>query len=363
MTLTEKYLTNIGHVLGVNNLSKNCVAITQAASAKGNSCLNDSFILSQTGSNSQILLNKIRKIESINLIHDTFMEKNFEILDKILKNTGQTEIVINVDVEKRPYYGKHKDLSLYIHNETDHRGSTGSFFYQGISVKTRYGNIFIALNLLSILDNATDKCIPILKILKERYTIKTILFDRGYNNYKLVDTLNKLKVNYMIFWKKSGKKWKELIEELPDGSSCCVKHKKCWRFLGEKFDVDAKFTIIKQLKFKDTEKKYDWIFCTNMTFTQINKYVAQYRQRWGIETAFRVFDGGEIKTTSKNRCIRQMIYCLSALIYNLWILTKSKISKDLTFTNFFEVIIQYFREKYNIKLKFKEEIIHILKDI
>ncbi len=360
MTILDNYLTNIGHVLGINNLSKNCIAITHASNGKGNIALNGAFELTQTGANSQILLNKIRKIEYIQPIQEVFLEKNLRILNKILKKTGQKEIVVNVDIEKRPYYGIHKEDSIYIHNETDHRGSSGSFFYQGISVRTSYGNVFLSLNLLSVFDDPVKDAISVLEILKNKYAIKVVLFDRGYNSYELVDKLEKLELNYMIFWRKSGNKWKKIIEDLQDGNSCFVRKDTSWSFWGEKHLVNANFIVIKQFQFENDKKKYDWIFCTNLKFTQINKYIAFYRQRWGIETAFRVFDGGEIKTTSKNRCVRQIVYYLSALVYNLWILAKSQISKNLTFTNFYEVLLEYLKEKYNIQILYKNEIIDLL---
>ena len=360
MNLLNNYLTNIGNVLGINNLSKNCIAVTHASSGKGNLALNGAFELTQTGANSQILLKQIRRIYYINPIHEIFLETNLKILNKILKNTSQDEIIVNVDIEKRPYYGNHKESSIYIHNETNHRGSTGSFFYQGISVRTHYGNVFISLKLLSIFDDPVKDALTVLEFLKEKYNIKLVLFDRGYNSYELVDKLNTLGLNYMIFWRKSGKTWTTIFQELKDSSSCCVRKKVSWCFLGEKHLFDARFVIIKQLQFLDDKKKYDWIFCTNLNLNEIDKYVSFYRKRWGIETAFRVFDGGEIKTTSKDRCIRQMVYYLSALIYNIWILAKSQISKDLTFTNFYEVLLVYLRKIYNIQFLFKNEILELL---
>ncbi|MDI6721106.1 MAG: hypothetical protein QMD85_01855, partial [Candidatus Aenigmarchaeota archaeon] len=54
-----------------------------------------------------------------------------------------------------------------------------------------------------------------------------------------------------------------------------------------------------------------------------------YSRRWGIETSYRMKKEMRAKTTSKNYIIRLFYFLFSTLLYNLWILMDSIISKSL----------------------------------
>jgi len=75
-------------------------------------------------------------------------------------------------------------------------------------------------------------------------------------------------------------------------------------------------------------------FATNMDINENEAGMAVrlfdlYSKRWGIETSYRMKKELRAKTTSKNYVIRLFYFLFSTLLYNLWILIDSIISKSL----------------------------------
>jgi hypothetical protein len=72
----------------------------------------------------------------------------------------------------------------------------------------------------------------------------------------------------------------------------------------------------------------------------MSAYTEEYRYRWGIETSYRVEDGFEAKTTSRNFTLRVIYFMLSIILYNLWILTRVEVQGKAITVYFFKHIVK-----------------------
>ena len=105
--------------------------------------------------------------------------------------------------------------------------------------------------------------------------------------------------------------------------------------------------IAKKKGSKEDDKPDDKFiaFVTNIKFDDPERVVSvipeEYRYRWGIETSYRVEDGFEAKTTSRNFTLRVIYFMLSIILYNLWILTRVEIQSMTScfFKHIFEIEI------------------------
>ncbi|MDG6930548.1 MAG: hypothetical protein JRN26_03515 [Nitrososphaerota archaeon] len=50
----------------------------------------------------------------------------------------------------------------------------------------------------------------------------------------------------------------------------------------------------------------------------------EYRYGWGIETSYRVEDGFEARTTSRDFTLRTIYFMVAVLLYNAWILARTE---------------------------------------
>lgn len=104
---------------------------------------------------------------------------------------------------------------------------------------------------------------------------------------------------------------------------------------------------------KETSKDKVFIYATNtgeLTGEEIASYAKRYRERWGIETGYRVKDKLRVRTASDHYSIRLYLQLVSVLAYNLWTLVRALIERVITAHG------GKLRDEYRI-LIFKDDII------
>ena len=69
-------------------------------------------------------------------------------------------------------------------------------------------------------------------------------------------------------------------------------------------------------------KRHDFSFYTNVDVNEDNvmKYAELYRERWGIENGYLEKKDAKERTHSPDMGIRNFMFFLSVLLYNLWLL-------------------------------------------
>lgn len=83
---------------------------------------------------------------------------------------------------------------------------------------------------------------------------------------------------------------------------------------------------------KETSKDDVFIFATNageLSAGEIASYAKRYRERWGIETGYRVKDKLRVRTASDHYSVRLFLQLMSVLAYNLWTLVRALIQQVL----------------------------------
>jgi hypothetical protein len=296
--------------------------------------INESCKSSGQLSKSQVLYRKLDDIAKEKM-QELFKNNTISFL-KILKSFSRNrKFIISFDTTKEAFYG---DFSKAVDSIYLHQGSIAkeSFFYYefltaSITCNCQEKYILDAV-ILRCGDIIPDIVSKIVGWIKEKILIDVILFDRGFNSKELIYELNKLKVPYMIFWKKQGDWYLPHLKSLADGEFKLVRKKT--KFYKNKFSyvVDLKFVFIKQLKYED--KKYDWIFVTNISLKTAEGYIKRYKKRWGIETIYRVTDDIRAYTTSTKHIVRYFLFLFTCLVYNIWKYFQHFMGSKLTLANF-----------------------------
>ena len=114
------------------------------------------------------------------------------------------------------------------------------------------------------------------------------------------------------------------------------------------YEIGSKvYLVIARKKGSREEDKPDEkfiAFVTNIKFDDPERIVdiipEEYRYRWGIETSYRVEDGFEAKTTSRNFTLRVIYFMLSIILYNLWILTRVEVPGKAITVYFFTLMVK-----------------------
>lgn len=326
--------------------------------ANQNICIQQACENTGLYSHSKHILNYFKSF-TLEQIKEFFFESAITMLKVSIPQLNLRDLKLAVDITEESYYGKISKGDAFIWSRTPKSpaGATGCYKYLTISA-TNSNCKLILFNMMLQPGYMVEDIIPqILDEIKSLIHIKQVTFDRGFDNHKLVYELQRFNIKYLIFSKKN-KSTKKIFDDLEEGKSFSKMRTLKFYKWGYKYSCEARFVYIKAFQFKKTEEAYDWIFITNMNFESIQHTVASYRNRWGIETVFRVLKQDfRIKTTSKHQSVRLMCWFFSMLFYNIWQLAKYFISFQIKAKNFFNIVRFGFKKKYKLKSEFEDQIL------
>lgn len=312
----------------------------------------------QTGiySHSKNILNKFKELK-LDEIKEFFFYSCLAMLKLSIKQLNLRYLKLAVDITEEPYYGKLDNPYIWNRTPKSPNGATGCFKYLTISA-TNYNCKLILFNMMLSPGYEVEELIPsILDRIRDFIPIKQVTFDRGFQKKALIHELEKLSLNYLIFCPKN-----KITSKILDSM---IKHELKTKIRKFKYyknqtthKFESKYIFIKDYLFNKTEKSYDWIFATNMSFSSVRHTIASYRNRWGIETTFRVLKQDfRIKTCSKHQSVRLMCWFFSMLFYNIWQIAKFFISVTIKAKSLFETLRFGLKRKYNLKYYLEDRIL------
>ncbi len=228
---------------------------------------------------------------------------------KAIGRMGLGRCTLAIDPTAELYYGKNGKLN--VRQKKFEKGTDEAFTYVVLSVVKpkplplmalpyKQGNDLTTL-AKELLDYA--RSLPII--------IQCVLFDRGFYIGELIDYLSSEKIRYLIFVPQN-EAMKKYIAKTNNIASFnhkmrCNKRKSVWK-------VQTKIVVIKDL-IKNKED-YFWCFATNLR--QSLYLISKYKQRWQIETDFRVHDEARIKTKSNEMIVRYFYFLTSLILLANW---------------------------------------------
>lgn len=222
---------------------------------------------------------------------------------------GLGKTTLAVDITQELYYGKNGKLN--VRQKKFEKGTSETFAYVVLSVVKPNPLPLMALpyrqgdDLTTLVKELLDyaRSLPI--------TIQCVLFDRGFYIGDLIDYLSSERIRYLIFvpQNKAMKRYISQTENIAsfDHEIKYNKRKSLWR-------TQTRIVVI-----HDTfrrEKYYFWCFATNLR--QSLYLISKYKQRWQIETDFRVHDEARIKTKSNEPIIRYFYFLTSLVLLANW---------------------------------------------
>ena len=241
---------------------------------------------------------------------ETDMKRAFEFnTRKALFRMGLGKVVLSVDVTKELYFGKNGKLNVrQVKNE---KGTTEAFAFAVLSIAEPK-----PLPLMALPYKQGDDLASLVKELLEYarnlpIIIDAVLFDRGFYIWDLISYLASAKIRYLIFvpQNKAIKKYIAQTKLIASFEHVRKYNKYKGYFVGR-----TKIVVIKDLI--RNKKDYYWCFATNLKESLY--LIAKYKQRWQIETDFRVQDEARIKTKSNYFIIRYFYFLTSLVLLANW---------------------------------------------
>lgn len=241
------------------------------------------------------------------------LKKAFEFnAKKAIGRMGLGKVICAIDVTGELYFGKNGKMNVrQIKHEN---GAEESFSYVVLDIiKPR------SLPLMAIPYKQGDDLTSIIKELLDyarslKIIIEAVLFDRGFYIGDLIQYLNDKHMKYLIFVPEN-EAMKDYIK-LTD-KFAFFNHTIKWNKYKSTWETPVKIIIIlDKIWRKGKEIEYYWIFATNLKNSI--SLIRTYKQRWQIETDFRVHDEARIKTKSNVHLVRYFYFLISLVLMANW---------------------------------------------
>jgi len=361
--MKNQIINQFSKQLMVEERRKNKVTTMQVTSTLITSAINLAFVnesCKSTGqiSKSQVIYRKLKN-KTCDDVQACFQKINTKFLKFQKIFLRNRKLLVSFDTTKEAFYGEQSKAEdkNYLHEGSIAKES--EFYYEYLTCAITSNDA-----LKYILDAIIIPCgyyvedyvKKMLEFVKKHVVIDVVLFDRGFGSWGLIYELEKLGVKFIIFWKKQGEWYKKHFENLKDGEFKKILREEKYSRNKTKYKVNCQFVLIKQLEYED--KKFDWIFATNLCKNKAEDYVKRYKKRWGIETIYRVTDDIRIFTTSTNAVIRCFLFAFTCFVYNVWRSFQTYLGEEFTLSNFKTCTIIFLAEEKIIQptkyRKFKE---------
>jgi hypothetical protein len=255
---------------------------------------------------------------------------------KFLKIFGRNrKFLISSDTTKEAFYGdqsKAEDKTC-LHPGEIEKGSGYCYGYLTAAITSSVTEKYILDGIIAPRGYYVEDYVhDMAKFIIGHLPVEVALFDRGFTSWGVIYKLKKLNINFLIFWKKHGNWYQEHFKKLKDGKAIRINRKDNYKRFKSYFKVNSNFVLIKQLEYGN--KKYDWIFATNLNLKSAEDYVERYKKRWAIGTIYRVTDKIRAYTASTKPIIRYFLFMFTCLVYDIWRFFQMFLGESLTLSNF-----------------------------
>lgn len=226
--------------------------------------------------------------------------------------------ILAFDYTDEDFYGNVQGFD--IHGHTGKNGITGKFKFLtcsivGDDVPQKIPLLSVPIKLGHYKSHVINYCLSMIKpIIGE---IKLMLFDRGFYDKELMHELGEVQYPYLIFVPRHKDKKKVLFSMKEEDHKITI-HDFSFYKNGTKHEGQTILHFLKQLYDTRSEKKYDWVFATNVEEKTLGKVVPVYKKRWRIETGFRVQDDAFIKCKSKKMPVRYFVFLFGQMLQAQW---------------------------------------------
>src|SRR3989339_5725 len=232
---------------------------------------------------------------------------------------NEKEVILAFDYTDEDFYGDVQGFD--IHGWTGKDAVTGHFKFITCSIISddipeKIPLISIPIRLGHYKSSVILHCLSMIK--KYVGKINLIMFDRGFYDKDLMYELTKIEYPYLIFVPKHKDK-KEILYPMKIEEQVAIYNEFTVNKNQSKYPGENILIFLKQIYDKRSDKKYDWVFATNVEEVLLENLVVTYKKRWRIETQFRVQDKARIRCKSKEMQIRYFFFLFEQMLQTIWI--------------------------------------------
>ena len=297
--------------------------LVRAASNK-DSIENTAKILNNVPSSNDIRYH----LDKINDFEEVEKQFNLALKNKLPPGLKKKKLKLAIDLNLIPYYGNPSTDELpYIYRSKAKSGTCSFYAYATLYILKKNKRITLAIRGVRWLDTSVAILTYLLAELSAlKIKIKTLYLDRGFFSISVIRWLKALKIPFIMPAIRRGKTG-GIKQYLKGRNSYKTSHT-----MSRSKDYFVTFDLWIVCKYRKGQRRKHGIEYFAYVVYQASislKYIHEdYRNRFGIESSYRLKNLCRIKTTNKKPALRLLFVCLSFLLVNIWVnLLWQRISK------------------------------------
>ncbi len=224
-----------------------------------------------------------------------------------------------LDLHLIPYYGTPTDAEApYIYRSKAKAGTTSFFAYASIYVIRRHKRVTLAIHAVERQETLVATITYLLAMLTPlKIRIQRLYLDRGFYNVPVIRWLKALNFPFLM---------PAIIRGKNGGTRALLQGRRSYAcrytLKSQKYGsvVHHMRVVCNYFKGKKGQHGIQYsLYATHRVKVAFNQLHEHYRNRFGIETSYRIKNECRIRTTTKNPVTRFLFVALAFILVNLWV--------------------------------------------
>lgn len=254
-----------------------------------------------------------------------FMASNKELFDLVDDHGYFPEKAeVAIDITDWPYFGN-PDADRFISGTKPGRNSAFAWQYATLAVVGNHAPITLAVQPVRVRRNKAYVIRRLVRFAESFVDVERMYLDSGFFQSDVSTVLDERDIEFVTQGKKAGDAIKDLLWE---GVEMNADYNMMQYGVGDVpddkhtvFGIPAtKKSELRKSRADDWKPIDDWtVFYTNVEDPEPLKLAADFRNRWSIETGYRVIKNEFLpKSKSRNHRVRLFYFNFACLLYNSW---------------------------------------------
>jgi hypothetical protein len=224
-----------------------------------------------------------------------------------------------IDLHLIPYYGTANEAELpYLYRSQARAGTTSFFAYATVYLVRRNKRVTLAMHAVHRQETLVATVTYLLAMLTTlRVRVKRLYLDRGFYSVPVIRWLKALNIPFLmpaIIRGKSGGTRQLLVGRKSYGTRYTLTSPK-----HGSVSCQMRVVCTYQKGFKGKHGIQYSLYVVHRVKVALHQLHQHYKDRFGIETSYRIKNQCRIRTTSKNPVTRLLFVALAFILVNLWV--------------------------------------------
>jgi Transposase DDE domain len=224
-----------------------------------------------------------------------------------------------MDLHLQPYYGKPTPAEApYIYHSAAKAGTTSFYAYATIYVIRRNQRVTLAIHAIPVEETMVATITHLLAtIAQAKVRIKRLFLDRGFYSVPVIRWLKGLNIPFLM---------PAVIRGKQGGTRALCQGRASYRTTytlnsQDYGQVNCQMAVVCHY-LKGRKGQHGIHYCLYVVYrlkVALHQLHYHYRQRFGIESTYRMKNQCRIRTTNKNPVLRLLFMAIAFILLNLWI--------------------------------------------